>query len=86
MTLSLSMSLSPNRRTLPQTSGPLAAEGWVLAPDGQDSFEILASQANGFAPPLSAPQSGLIRIGTATGWREPKTDARFSSTQRHWRT
>jgi hypothetical protein len=72
MTLSLSMSLSPGRRTLPQTTGqttgPLAAEGWVLVPDGQDRFEISAAQPNGAAPALSLPDSDLIRIGTATGW------------------
>jgi len=68
MTLSLSMSLTPGRRILPQTTGPLAAEGWVLVPDGQDSFEILAAQANGAAPALSLPDSDLIRIGAATGW------------------
>lgn len=72
MTLSLSMSLSPCRRTLPQktgqSTGPLAAENWVLVPGGQDAFEIRASLANSPTPPLSQPDDDLIRIGPATGW------------------
>lgn len=68
MNLSLSVSLFTGTLTRLHIIGPVAAAGWVLVPTGPIGFEILNAQANGFSPPLSVPDSDLIRIGVATGW------------------
>jgi hypothetical protein len=68
MNLSLSVSLFTDTLTRLLTNGPIAAEGWVLVPQGTASFEVRRALGNGHVPPLNIPDLGLIRIGTATEW------------------
>lgn len=68
MNLSLSVSLLASTIARLRITGPVAAAGWVLVPAGPNSFEIQNALGNGLSPPLSVPQSGLLRIGTETGW------------------
>jgi hypothetical protein len=69
MTLSLSLSLLPKPPERLLTTGPLAAEGWVLVPSAQGGFDIQSARVNSMPPPLRVIDGAHLGIGTpSTGW------------------